>query len=62
MFQLALCVYPYRKDLKKFRFIPPLGLEFISKVIEPHTEALDIIDLRIQSMDKEAVICPEGFR
>ncbi|MGD2098838.1 MAG: radical SAM protein [Desulfobacterales bacterium] len=49
MFQHALCVYPYRKDLKKFRFIPPLGLEFISKAIEPYTKALDIIDLRYDS-------------
>jgi radical SAM superfamily enzyme YgiQ (UPF0313 family) len=49
MFQHVLCVYPYRKDLKKFRFIPPLGLELIGKVIEPYTRALDIIDLRYES-------------
>ncbi|MGD9250664.1 MAG: radical SAM protein [Desulfobacterales bacterium] len=49
MFQHALCVYPYRKDLKQFRFIPPIGLEFIAKVIEPYAEALDIIDLRYES-------------
>ena len=49
MFQHALCVYPYRKDLKKFQFIPPLGLELIGKVIEPYSRALDIIDLRYES-------------
>jgi radical SAM superfamily enzyme YgiQ (UPF0313 family) len=49
VFQHALCVYPYRKDLKKFRFILPLGLEFIAKVIEPYSKALDIIDLRYES-------------
>ena len=49
MFQHALCVYPYRKDLKKFRFIPPLGLEFIAKAIAPYSKALDIIDLRHES-------------
>jgi hypothetical protein len=49
VFQHALFLYPYRKDLKKFRFIPPLGLELIGKVIEPYTRALDIIDLRYES-------------
>ena len=49
VFQHALCVYPYQKDLKKFRFIPPLGLEFIAKAIAPYSKALDIIDLRHES-------------
>ncbi len=49
VFQHALCVYPYQKDLKKFRFIPPLGLEFIAKSIAPYSKALDIIDLRYES-------------
>jgi anaerobic magnesium-protoporphyrin IX monomethyl ester cyclase len=49
MFQRVLCVYPYRKDLKKFRYIPPLGLEFIGKIIEPYAHELDIIDLRYES-------------
>ncbi|MBT8366636.1 MAG: B12-binding domain-containing radical SAM protein [Deltaproteobacteria bacterium] len=48
-FQHALCVYPYQKDLKKFRFIPPLGLEFIAKAIAPYSKALDVIDLRYES-------------
>ena len=48
MFQHVLCVYPYRKDLNKFRYIPPVGLECIARVIEPYTKALDIIDLRYE--------------
>lgn len=48
MFEHVLCVYPYRKDLKKFKFIPPVGLECIARVIEPYTKALDIIDLRFE--------------
>lgn len=59
MFQRVLCVYPYRKDLKKFRFIPPLGLELIGKVIEPYARALDIIDLRYESKRTSDFLCPE---
>lgn len=59
MFQHVLCVYPYRKDLKKFRFIPPLGLEFVGKVIEPYARALDIIDLRYESKRTPDFLCPE---
>ena len=46
MFQHVLCIYPYRQDLKKFMFVPPLGLEIIGRIIEPFTRALDIVDLR----------------
>ena len=59
MFQRVLCVYPYRKDLKKFRFIPPLGLEFIGKVIGPYAQALDIIDLRYESKSTSDFLRPE---
>jgi anaerobic magnesium-protoporphyrin IX monomethyl ester cyclase len=59
VFQHVLCVYPYRKDLKKFRFIPPLGLEFIGKVIEPYARVLDIIDLRYESKRTPDFLCPE---
>jgi radical SAM superfamily enzyme YgiQ (UPF0313 family) len=55
----VLCVYPYRKDLKKFRFIPPLGLELIGKVIEPYARALDIIDLRYESKRTSDFLRPE---
>jgi radical SAM superfamily enzyme YgiQ (UPF0313 family) len=57
--QHVLCVYPYRKDLKKFRFIPPLGLELIGKVIEPYAQALDIIDLRYESKRTPDFLRPE---
>jgi radical SAM superfamily enzyme YgiQ (UPF0313 family) len=46
MFQHVLCVYPYRIELKHYAFFPPLGLEHIGAVIEPHARKLDIIDLR----------------
>ena len=59
MFQHALCVYPYRKDLNKFKFIPPVGLECIAKVIEPYTKALDIIDLRFEANRTLEFVLPE---
>ncbi|MDJ0720232.1 MAG: radical SAM protein [Desulfobacterales bacterium] len=46
MFEHVLCVYPYRKDLKNFMFVPPLGLEIIGRIIEPFARRLDIVDLR----------------
>jgi radical SAM superfamily enzyme YgiQ (UPF0313 family) len=46
MFEHVLCVYPYRIGLKRFKFCPPLGIEYIGTVVEPHTRALDILDLR----------------
>ena len=59
MFQHVLCVYPYRKDLNKFKFIPPIGLECIAKVIEPYTKALDVIDLRYASDRTLDYVLPE---
>ena len=46
MFKHVLCVYPYRRELSAVGFFPPVGLESIATIIEPHTRALDIIDLR----------------
>jgi hypothetical protein len=59
VFQHVLCVYPYRRDLKKFRFIPPIGLELIGKVIEPYARKLDIIDLRYESKRSFYFLRPE---
>jgi radical SAM superfamily enzyme YgiQ (UPF0313 family) len=59
VFQHVLCVYPYRKDLKKFRFIPPLGLELIGRVIQPYARTLDIIDLRYESKRTADFLRPE---
>ena len=49
MFQHVLCIYPYRIGLKRFKFCPPLGIEYIGTVVEPYTQALDILDLRKES-------------
>jgi radical SAM superfamily enzyme YgiQ (UPF0313 family) len=42
----VLCVYPYRRELNRMGFLPPLGLEFIASVLRPHAERVDVVDLR----------------
>jgi anaerobic magnesium-protoporphyrin IX monomethyl ester cyclase len=42
----VLCVYPYRRELNDVGFFPPMGLEFIAKVIQPYSQKIDIVDLR----------------
>ena len=59
MFQHVLCVYPYRRDLKNYNFCPPLGLEYIGAVVEPHTQALDIVDLRKETGRTNDFLRPE---
>ncbi len=46
MFKHVLCVYPYRRELSHFGFLPPLGLEYIAAVLAPHANALETVDLR----------------
>jgi radical SAM superfamily enzyme YgiQ (UPF0313 family) len=59
MFQHVLCVYPYRIGLKRFKFCPPLGIEYIGTVVEPHTRALDILDLRKEPAHTVDYLRPE---
>lgn len=51
VFQHALCVYPYRRELNTAGFFPPLGLEHIAAVIEPYASRIDIIDLRKETSE-----------
>jgi radical SAM superfamily enzyme YgiQ (UPF0313 family) len=48
-FKHALCVYPYRHELKDADFFPPLGLEFIAAVVQRYAQSIDVIDLRKES-------------
>ena len=45
-FRHVLCVYPYRQELGRVGFFPPIGLEYIAAVLKPHAEQIEIIDLR----------------
>jgi len=47
-FRHALCVYPYREELREAGFYPPLGLEFIAAVVRRYARSLDLIDLRTE--------------
>jgi anaerobic magnesium-protoporphyrin IX monomethyl ester cyclase len=44
----ALCVYPYKRELKSLGFLPPIGLEYIAGAIENIVESVKIIDLRYE--------------
>ncbi len=46
MYRHVLCVYPYNKELKSLKFIPPFGLEIIASIIENYCSEIDIVDLR----------------
>ena len=49
VFRHVLCVYPYRVELTPYVKWPPLGLELIASVLEPHADAIDVVDLRLES-------------
>jgi radical SAM superfamily enzyme YgiQ (UPF0313 family) len=59
MFEHVVCVYPYRIGLKRFKFCPPLGIEYIGTVVEPHTRTLDILDLRKEPTHTVDYLRPE---
>jgi len=44
----ALCIYPYRQELKTVRFLPPIGLEYVASAIEDCVETVTVIDLRYE--------------
>ena len=44
----AICIYPYKQELKTIGFLPPLGLEYIASAIENLVESVKIIDLRYE--------------
>lgn len=44
----ALCIYPYKHELKRVGFLPPIGLEYIASAIEDMVETLKVIDLRFE--------------
>ncbi len=60
MFRHVLCIYPYRVELSRSRrFFPPLGLEMIAAVLEPHAETIDVIDLRCEAGRTADFLRPE---
>ncbi|MCJ7617104.1 MAG: B12-binding domain-containing radical SAM protein [Desulfobacterales bacterium] len=44
----ALCIYPYKQELKTVRFMPPIGLEYVASAIEDMVETVQVIDLRYE--------------
>jgi len=44
----AICIYPYKQELKTVGFLPPIGLEYVASAIEALMESVKIIDLRYE--------------
>jgi len=59
VFRHVLCVYPYRRELRNVGFFPPLGLEHIAAVIEPHARSLDVVDMRKEAGRTKDFLRPE---
>jgi anaerobic magnesium-protoporphyrin IX monomethyl ester cyclase len=47
-YKKALCIYPYKQELKTVGFLPPIGLEYIASAIEDIVETVTVIDLRYE--------------
>lgn len=58
-FRHVLCVYPYRRDLGRMSFFPPLGLEYIAATVEPYAQTLDIVDMRQETGRTKDFLRPE---
>lgn len=55
----VLCSYPYRRELNDVGFFPPIGLEFIAKVIQPFSKQIEIVDMRKEHGRTRDFIRPE---
>lgn len=55
----VLCSYPYRRELNDVGFFPPIGLEFIAKVIQPFSKQIEIVDMRKEPGRTSDFIRPE---
>jgi anaerobic magnesium-protoporphyrin IX monomethyl ester cyclase len=49
-FKNAICIYPYKQELKTVGFLPPIGLEYVASAIEDLVESVKIIDFRYEKM------------
>jgi radical SAM superfamily enzyme YgiQ (UPF0313 family) len=52
----AICIYPYKHELKTVGFLPPIGLEYVASAIEDLVESLKIIDLRFEKKPLTSLI------
>ena len=52
----AICIYPYKRELKRVGFLPPIGLEYVASAIEDIVKSVKIIDLRYEKKPLSAFI------
>jgi len=59
VYRHVLCVYPYRRELGRDAYFPPLGLECIAGVLDKHAESIDVVDLRREGKRTVDFLRPE---
>jgi len=52
----ALCIYPYKQELKTVGFLPPIGLEYVASAIENIVDSVRIIDVRYEKKPPSSFI------
>ena len=53
LYKNVLCIYPYKNGTPKKQYCPPIGLEYITAVLEDLTGKVTLIDMRFESdLDK----------
>ena len=52
----AICIYPYKQELKTVGFLPPIGLEYVASAIENIVESVKIIDVRYEKKPASSFI------
>ncbi|MHC4661794.1 MAG: B12-binding domain-containing radical SAM protein [Planctomycetota bacterium] len=45
-FSHALCLYPYRREVPIYEFFPPIGLEYIARIVLEKVPKVEILDAR----------------
>ncbi|MCU0725867.1 MAG: radical SAM protein [Planctomycetes bacterium] len=59
MYQSVLCIYPYRDDIRRRRYYPPMGLEVIAGALSPYVHRIDLVDLRHEPGSAADYVRPE---
>lgn len=59
VYRHVLCLYPYRVELDRSGWWPPLGLEIVAAALEPFAGAIDVVDLRREAGHTTDFIRPD---
>ncbi|TET34346.1 MAG: B12-binding domain-containing radical SAM protein [Planctomycetota bacterium] len=54
-FKHALCLYPYRREVPIYEFFPPIGLEYIARVLKEKVPKVELFDARQNPDSPESI-------